>query len=63
MVPRGDLGQGDVPLAWAARCSHAATAQAVVQGSPCCLSLLLVPGPCCPWSLLSLPAAAGTRSP
>lgn len=26
---------------------------------PCCT----VPGPCHPWSLLSLPAAAGTRSP
>lgn len=49
VVPRGDSGQGDVPLAWAARCSHAAAAQAAVQGSPCCLSLLH-----CPWSLPSL---------
>lgn len=49
VVPRGDSGQGDVPLARAARCSHAAAAQAAVQGSPCCLSLLH-----CPWSLPSL---------
>lgn len=58
-VPRGDLGRGDVPLALAARCSHAAAAPAAVQGSRCCLSLLHRPR-----SLLSLPAAAaGTRSP